>query len=338
MILNRLFSGLLFATSTLALAQDPAIVGGQNAAEEEFPWMVQLLVNNEHICGGALIAPDWVLTAAHCTQTNATFGLVPPDKVLVNSIFINSAQPYSEEVNVESVHNYPAFDLDLFDQGNDLSLLKLETPITSISPIPIHTLNSDEVELNDSLLVMGWGATDDVGTQSSTLLYSYPTAKLINATHIYAGYDSTETVAGAGAGDSGGPLLKTIDGILTQVGIVSGGDGIITEDGSPGYYTRVYSYANWIDSVMTAESEPVDITEWSQNLDVHLTSGILTVNLIESLSSKVTFNLVDLKGSVVYADVVQTNSTFNVSHLNAGFYIFQIVNENKTYSKKLIKR
>lgn len=337
MILNRLLYGLFIATTSVTLAQDAAIVGGQDAAEEEFPWMVQLLVNNEHICGGALIAPNWVLTAAHCAQTNPTFGLVPPDKVLVNSIFINTAQSYSEEVNVESVHNYPAFDLDQFDQGHDLCLLKLETPITSVSPIPIHALNSDEVELNDSLLVMGWGATDDVGSSSSTLLYAYPTAKLINATHIHAGYDSTETVAGAGAGDSGGPLLKKIDGVLTQVGIVSGGDGIITEDGSPGFYTRVYSYANWIDSVMTAEAEPVNVVEWTQDLDVRLSSGVLTVESHQALSTPLTFTLVDLKGSNVYTNTIQSDATFNVNHLNTGVYIFQIIHGEQRYSQKLIK-
>ncbi len=338
MKLNRLLGSLLFAAVTLTQAQEVAIVGGITAEEEEFPWMVQLLVNNVHYCGGSLIAPQWVLTAGHCAVDSPTLGLIPPDKAIINSIHLNMVESYSEEVNIESVFNYPTFDIDLFDQGNDLTLLKLETPITSITPVAIHNINNDAVQLNDSLLVMGWGAINDMGTGSSTLLYSYPTAKDITDKLIYAGYDSTETVAGAGAGDSGGPLLKTINGILTQVGIVSGGIGVITDDGSPGFYTRVYKYANWIDSVITAESaEPVNIQEWSSLLNVNLSSGILTLKSSETLTNPLPFNLIDLKGSTIYSNTMYSNSTFDVSTISTGIYIFQARNNNQVYNQKLIK-
>ena len=42
------------------------IIGGKTAEEEEWPWMAQIKFSNKLICGGALIAPYWVLTAAHC--------------------------------------------------------------------------------------------------------------------------------------------------------------------------------------------------------------------------------------------------------------------------------
>lgn len=42
------------------------IVNGQDAAPHSWPWQVSLRVNGRHICGGSLIKPNWVITAAHC--------------------------------------------------------------------------------------------------------------------------------------------------------------------------------------------------------------------------------------------------------------------------------
>ena len=42
------------------------IVGGKESREGSWPWQVALLFKNKQWCAGALLSPDWVVTAAHC--------------------------------------------------------------------------------------------------------------------------------------------------------------------------------------------------------------------------------------------------------------------------------
>lgn len=46
------------------------MVNGENASPHAWPWQISLRVNGRHICGGSLIAPNWVVTAAHCVDRN----------------------------------------------------------------------------------------------------------------------------------------------------------------------------------------------------------------------------------------------------------------------------
>lgn len=48
------------------LIPSPRIVSGGFAALGQFPYQVSVRLNNQHICGGALISKRFVVTAAHC--------------------------------------------------------------------------------------------------------------------------------------------------------------------------------------------------------------------------------------------------------------------------------
>ena len=136
--------------------KDPRIVGGQPADPGEYPYYAH--VANDMLCGGTLIHPDIVLTAAHCFGT--WFG-----DAIMGSTEIRG-QDGAEQVPIESENPHPDFDNVTFE--NDIMIIKLENPSTA----PVITLNTDPDLPPDGLTttVIGFGTTTDGGDVSSELL------------------------------------------------------------------------------------------------------------------------------------------------------------------------
>jgi len=245
-------------------ADDPTIVGGSEAVPGAWPWQVALVVINRpndyagQYCGGALIDPHWVLTAAHCTQTNMTQTV----QVALGKHQL-SAQA-GEHISITQVLIHPEYDGQI--GSADLALLHLREPSTR-TVLPLDQASDGNVETRAlRTTVIGWGYDGqkyaDALRQVSLPLFDHARCRAIYADAtgepllvsdgmLCAGYEN----GGKNVcfGDSGGPLMiptTTAPG-WKQVGIVSWGPWSCGDGRYPNVYTRISTYQPWIDACLS---------------------------------------------------------------------------------------
>ncbi len=250
--------GLALLGSTGSQAAETRIIGGGNASQGAWPWIVSLeyaastgTPYDAHFCGGSLIASDWVLTAAHCVE-----GATPADLLVrVGGYDLSRTSTAGTAASVDRILMHPEYNGESYDQ--DLALLHLSSAV-AIEPLaPIGYSAMASLPSGISLTVMGWGATRD------TIPYNYPQILQQVAIPLISDVSCSAAYAGgisgnmfcagvlAGGkdscyGDSGGPLiLGNSSSTAQQVGIVSWGNGCGLAN-FPGVYTRLANYSAWL--------------------------------------------------------------------------------------------
>ena len=209
----------------------PMIVGGTEVdpacPDCKYPFMVSIQSTGYwggHFCGGSLVRPDWVITAAHCVQGESASGL----RVKIGLHNVNGTTG-SETKLVDQIIVHPNYSGNSLD--NDYALLHLTTE-SDFEPIQLITENAHDNEPVMST-TMGWGATYEGDWNGSTYLMEVDvpidescgnignqvTNNMVCAGDNNGGEDSCQ-------GDSGGPLIMTNDeGEYELIGIVSWGYG-----------------------------------------------------------------------------------------------------------------
>ncbi|XP_015116213.1 trypsin 3A1 isoform X2 [Diachasma alloeum] len=229
-----------------------SISGGINLDIAQAPFMLSLRRNGEHVCGAAVISPDWGITAAHCFP-------LPKAAFTVRS---GSVQRDSGGMlhDVTERFTHPKYAKN--SQDYDIAVFRVDPPFEmSETTAAIELPPKTSVELRTRWAsIAGWGAVptqeDDNDATSKNLKYAlvpripddicaenYKAVHALTPRQICYGYQ--EGGADTCKGDSGGPLYNT-DNIL--IGITSWGD-TCGEKYTPGVYMDITLVMDWIHNV-----------------------------------------------------------------------------------------
>ena len=228
-------------------------------AESAFPALVGLA----HEGHGVLIAPQWVVTAAHATQWHpVTEVMLNGECVAVEQVFVHPGYKALPEV-LATGEAEPL--LRFLASSDDIALIKLATPVSGIEPAPLYR---GDGELGQDVMLYGKGATGNglsgqaEGPNRTVLRQAENVISAVEGRWLAYNFDSGDAARPLegmlGSGDSGGPVLLQHNHQWELAGLASwrSAQGKLSDFrsglyGQRSYQVRISHYVEWIEGTMS---------------------------------------------------------------------------------------
>ncbi|XP_038214655.1 serine protease 7 [Zerene cesonia] len=261
--------------SSCGIDNGDRIFGGQITDLDEFPWMALLGYRTKagrltYQCGGVLINHRYVLTAAHCVIGAIETAVGKLETVRLGEYNLqtdvdclgNDCADPLQEILVEAAYPNPGFSDKKINREDDIALVRLARRARYsgfVQPICLPDSNQ-RISAGTSVYVAGWGKTLNGKSSQVKLKLGLPIYDKQDCVAMFRNLNALLTdkqICAGGTfaedackGDSGGPLMRQIQGgAWESVAVVSFGNGC-GRDGWPGVYTSVSSYIDWIKNTM----------------------------------------------------------------------------------------
>ena len=270
----------------------PRILGGTSESAAKAPWIVKLVTVNtkkpvvpgkkyeSYGCSGTVIAPTWILTAAHCVFGDGTDSIYPYPatsvRVFAPGVAGQMQTFFSKGKRVARIYSHPLYLRTNGAYNADIALLKLAAPLPGAKAMALDD-GSTDLSVGAELRAYGWGVTDRAGERDAESINAAwltvqgrPSDATCGVWDIQYGSWSPSFLCSTGgsdqavcSGDSGGPFAKlSATGVPTLVGVTSYGsssDYCGTSE-APTVGTRVAPVRWWIDAVMKRSNSIVATT------------------------------------------------------------------------------
>ncbi|ETV64858.1 hypothetical protein H257_18320 [Aphanomyces astaci] len=231
-----------FSVLVTSVTAQLRIVGGKEAAVGKHLYVTGLRSSASGIttCGGSLIAPNVVLTAAHCMKVRVNY-------VTIGSHY-NSGTMDGEQIKVKQTIKHPKYNETTYSYDIGVLILELD------SKFPAVEVSFDTVAADTTTVVRGWGTTSTGGSTSKVLKeVGMDTINQEQCNKWMSNRVETNMLCCGGKegedacqGDSGGPLTVEIGGSEKLVGVVSWGLKC-AEKNKPGVYSRISMSRDFIE-------------------------------------------------------------------------------------------
>ena len=233
------------------------IVGGTKVSINSVPWQVALRDKKYYsaFCGGSILTPNIVITAAHCFQPPEMKKAVDREELSKTEVVsgTDDLKKAVRESNIKGYVQHAGYDPNGPTKAHDIFLIKTKEPMAGK---PIKLAEPGKSYVGYTSFVSGFGTTSEGGTTSTDLLIVKGEILPDSACSVYGSKYDNKTMICAGdlkggkdscQGDSGGPLVVWDGREYVLVGVVSYGAGCARK-GIPGVYTRVSNELQFIEN------------------------------------------------------------------------------------------